>query len=407
MAIHRAQLDPGGWGQAVSKPPLVAHIIYRLGVGGLENGLVNLINRTPPGRYRHAIICLRDATDFSRRIRVGDVPVHVLHKRDGHDLGLFVRLFQLLRSLAPDIVHTRNLAALECQWSAWLAGVSHRVHGEHGWDQFDPIGTKRRYQWLRRICMPLVHRYIPLSRQLETYLLEKVGVPTHKVRRICNGVDTAVFHPVKGAKPPIEGCPFPADGSALFIGTVGRMQGVKDQLTLAKAFIRLLEKKPEWRALLRLILVGEGPLKGDIEMELRDAGADQLAWLPGERDDIADILRGLDLFVLPSRAEGISNTLLEAMATGLPVIATSVGGNPELVIDGVTGCLVPPNDPEAMADALIVYLENPTQRAEHGAAGLRRALEEFSLDGMIARYLAVYDELTENLGLSQKICAAS
>ena len=376
----------------MKSPPLVAHIIYRLGVGGLENGLVNLINRTPPDRYRHAVICLKEATDFRRRLE-GEVPVYELHRREGKNVGVYARVYRLLRELKPAIVHTRNLAAVECQMPAWLAGVRLRVHGEHGWDVFDPDGTNRKYQWLRRFLKPFVHRYIPLSRHLESYLREKIGVPEERISRICNGVDTSVFHPALEGKGPIADCPFQSRKGQILVGTVGRMHGVKDQITLVKAFTGLLDRRPEFRETLRLIVVGDGPLRERARQMLESAALERLAWLPGERSDIAGILRGLDIFVLPSQAEGISNTILEAMASGLPVIATDVGGNPELVANGATGTLVPKEDPGAMATALEAYLDNPGAIAAHGAAGHRRVAESFSLDGMVGRYLAVYDEL--------------
>lgn len=376
----------------MKSPPLVTHIIYRLGVGGLENGLVNLINRTPSDRYRHAIICLKDATDFRERV-VDDVPVYELHRSEGQDFGVYGRIYRLLRQLEPSIVHTRNLAALECQIPAWLAGVPGRVHGEHGWDVFDPDGTNRKYQWLRRCVRPFVHRYIPLSRHLESYLREKIFVPEEKMTRICNGVDTSVFYPAPGGKSVISGCPFDSRENRVLIGTVGRMHGVKDQLTLVRAFMGLLQRRPEFRATARLVLVGEGPLREQARQVLESAALERFAWLPGERSDVADILRGLDIFVLPSRAEGISNTILEAMASRLPVIATEVGGNPELVVHGVTGLLVPKEDPDAMATALEAYIDNTRMIAAHGAAGQKRVAESFSLDGMVGRYLALYDEL--------------
>lgn len=373
--------------------PLIAHVIYRLGVGGLENGLVNLINRTPQDRYRHAVICLKDATDFSRRIRVEGVAVYCLHRKEGQDFGMFVRLFRLLRELKPAIVHTRNLAALECQLPAWLAGVRRRVHGEHGWDVFDPDGSNRKYQWLRRLYRPLVQRYIPLSCDLESYLRERISVPSDKIRRICNGVDTECFHPAVPDKSESTDCPFPRDGSLTWIGTIGRMHGVKDQITLVRAYIHLCRIDPSAGNRTRLIMVGEGPLREQARSELSAAGLGDRAWLPGERSDIPAILRSFDLFVLPSQAEGISNTLLEAMAAGLPVIATDVGGNPDLVVDGVTGSLVPPGDPETLAVTLAEYLNDPARITQHGKAGLARVRAEFSLDGMVQRYLAVYDEL--------------
>jgi sugar transferase (PEP-CTERM/EpsH1 system associated) len=375
-------------------PPLVAHVIYRLGVGGLENGLVNLIDRMPRDRYRHAVICLKDATGFRRRL-AADVPIYELQRREGQDFRLYWRLYRLLRRLRPAIVHTRNLAALECQFPAWLAGVPARVHGEHGWDVFDPDGGNRKYQWLRRMFRVFVQRYIPLSRHLEWYLRERVKVPEGRITRICNGVDTKVFQPGPDGRLPIAGCPFGAGEGLVFVGTVGRMHGVKDQINLVRGFLKLLERRPELRERVRLVLVGDGPLRSEAEAVLRAAGAGRLAWLPGERGDVADILRGLDIFVLPSRAEGISNTILEAMATGLPVIATEVGGNPELVADGVSGRLVPKADPVAMAAALLDYLDRPHKIRVHGEAGLERVRECFSLDGMVGRYMAVYGELLD------------
>jgi sugar transferase (PEP-CTERM/EpsH1 system associated) len=377
--------------ESMQQAPLIAHIIYRLGVGGLENGLVNLINRSPE-HYRHAIICLKDADDFRNRL-VGEVPVFQLHRKEGQDFGLYLRLYRLLRRLQPAIVHTRNLAAVECQFPAWLAGVPVRVHGEHGWDVFDPNGTNRKYQWLRRLYKPLVHRYIPLSRHLEGYLRERISVPEARITRICNGVDTAVFHPGPAGKGELKGCPFGNDAGAVVVGTVGRMHGVKDQINLVRAFMKVLEQRPDFRERGRLVLAGDGPLRAEAASMLGAAGLEHLAWLPGERSDIAEILRGLDIFVLPSKAEGISNTILEAMATGLPVIATEVGGNPELVVDGTTGRLVPKEDPDAIATALLDYLDHPELIAAHGKAGLARVREGFSLDGMVDRYTAVYDEL--------------
>ncbi|BCX89808.1 hypothetical protein MIN45_P2181 [Methylomarinovum tepidoasis] len=371
-------------------PPLIVHVIHRLGVGGLENGLVNLINHLPEEKFRHAIVCLTEATDFRCRIRRDDVAIYEMHKREGQDLGLYRRLYHLFRRLRPAIVHTRNLATLECQLPAFLAGVPVRIHGEHGWDVFDPEGNSRKYQWLRRAFRPLVHHYVPLSRQLEDYLITRIGVPREKITRICNGVDTTVFHPPADGREPIPGCPFTGP-ELLLIGTVGRMHGVKDQTTLARAFIELLEKRPDLRRNARLVMVGDGPLRAECESLLAQAGVGDLAWLPGERDDIPQILRGLDVFVLPSRAEGISNTILEAMATGLPVVATRVGGNPELVVEGGTGALISPADPITLAQTLVVYLNDPDLRVCHGRAGTERVHHAYSLERMLTDYQRLYE----------------
>src|SRR5690242_17573044 len=116
------------------RPQLIAHVINRLDVGGLENGLVNLVNRMPADRYRHAIVCMTDYTDFRRRVQREDVEVHAIGKRPGKDLGAYGRLWRLMKSLRPSVIHTRNLGTVDAQWVAFCAGVPRRVHGEHGWD---------------------------------------------------------------------------------------------------------------------------------------------------------------------------------------------------------------------------------------------------------------------------------
>lgn len=378
--------------------PLIAHVVYGFRVGGLENGLVNLVNSQPAARYRHAIVALTDSCpDFRARVQREDVSFIDLAKPPGHGFRLYRQIAALFRSLRPAVVHTRNLAALEAQLPARMAGVPVRIHGEHGWDTRDPQGLRRRYQWVRRAYRPFVTRYVALSGHLADYLRERVGVPAQRIERICNGVDTRRFHmPIHGREP-LAGSPF-NDSRLRVIGTVGRLQAVKDQVLLARAFVHLLRSEPALAEPLRLVIVGEGPLRGEIERVLADAGVAERAWLAGERSDTPEVMRALDGFVLPSRAEGISNTILEAMASGLPVIATDVGGNGELVQPGRTGTLVPHGDEVAMAEAIADWLRDPVAALGQGLAGRARAEQTFSLDGMVARYVALYDELLAAAG---------
>jgi len=382
---------------AQTSPPLIVHIIYRLAVGGLENGLVNLINHMPPKRYRHAIVCLTEDSEFSGRIQRDEVPVFALHKGNGQDFSVHRRVWRLLRRLQPDVVHTRNLPTLECLIPAALAGVPSRIHGEHGRDVYDLDGSNRKYNLLRKAVRPFVHRYTTVSADLANWLIHTVGVRTERVSHIYNGVDTQRFSPRTGLRPSLGPEKFAPPGT-LVIGTIGRMQPVKDQLTLVRAFIHLLGLESSARERVRLVLVGDGPLREEAQQLLRSVHAEHLAWLPGERADVPDIMRGLDLFVLPSLAEGISNTILEAMASGLPVVATRVGGNPELVEAGETGLLIPPDDPVAMAEAIQSYLSDPEKLCRHGQAGRLRAETHFSIEAMVKGYLTVYDSV-----LSRKI----
>ena len=372
--------------------PLIAHVVHRFDTGGLENGVVNLINRLSPDRFRHAVIALTEITEFSRRIQRDDVQLIALNKPPGQGVWLFPRMRELLKVMRPAIVHTRNLGALEMTAPAAWAGVPVRLHGEHGWDMDDPYGRNRKLRFIRRMYRPFVHQYIALSRHLERYLVDHIGVADGRVAQLYNGVDTQLFVPADGARTPIAGSPFDAP-ELWVVGTVGRLSPIKDQVTLARAFVRALELAPEARSRMRLAIAGDGPLRAQVEAVLADAGFAHLAWLAGERNDVPQFMRGLDAFALPSLAEGISNTILEAMATALPVIATAVGGNGELLADGISGRLVPAGDPDAMAQALLADFRDPAAARQRGRRARREADQRFSLDAMVAGYGELYERL--------------
>ena len=372
--------------------PLVVHVIDRLTVGGMENGVVNLINNAPSERYRHAIVCLRSFDSFGERLTAPGVEVTAIGKSLGKDPGFYFKLWRELRRLDPAIVHTRNLPAVDCAVVAAAAGVRGRVHGEHGKDVLEATGKNWKYNTLRRTVSPLVQRYIAVSREIESWLDETVGIPRAKIRQIYNGVDSVKFAPASAGR---EALPAPgfAAADSIVIGTVGRMEAIKDQLTLARAFVRLAAMTPELAPRLRLAMIGDGALREPARRILAEAGLAERAWLPGGRGDIAPLLRGLDVFALPSRYEGISNTIIEAMASGLPVVATRVGGNAELVAEGETGMLVPHEDPDAMAVALQAYVVARDLRVHHGAAGRASVESRFSMKAMVDNYLMVYDEV--------------
>ena len=374
-------------------PPLIVHVVYRFAVGGLENGVVNLINRLPHESWRHAVLSLTDIdSGFAARIVRPDVHGAALGKGPGHALSLYPAIVALLRKWKPAIVHTRNLAALETTVPAWLAGVPARLHGEHGRDVGDLDGSSRRYQRLRRLFRPFVTRYVALSPDLERYLHQRIGVPKTKIDQIYNGVDTARFAPASRGRAPIEGCPFHGEQLWL-VGTVGRMEAVKDQTNLARAFVAALRAQPEAGARLRLILVGDGKLRREVEAILHAARVRELAWFAGERSDVVPLLQGLDCFVLPSLAEGVSNTILEAMACGLPVVATRVGANADLVEDNVTGATVAAGDSHALARAIGAYFATPETARQHGRQARERVVRRFSLERMVAEYERVYTGL--------------
>jgi sugar transferase (PEP-CTERM/EpsH1 system associated) len=381
--------------------PLIVHMMHRFDTGGLENGVVNLINHMPAEAYRHAVLALTEVTDFGQRIQRSDVEFISLYKPPGHGVWQYPKLLKLFRQLRPAIVHSRNLAALEMQVPAWAARVPVRIHGEHGRDMDDLDGTNVTNQRIRRFYKPFIHHYMALSRDLAEYLVQKVYVPQVEVTQAYNGVDTGRFFPAAGGQQPIAGCPF--DPSKHFlIGTVGRMQTVKDQVMLVHAFIQAIVLAPRLRLHMRLVMVGEGPLRAQAQALLDEAGLSAMAWLPGERSDVASIMRGLHVFALPSLAEGISNTVLEAMASGLPVIATAVGGNADLVEQGHTGYIVPPGHPQAMALRMVALASHPDRAHRMGHAGRERVVAKFSMQAMVATYQAVYDEQMRRINPTQQ-----
>jgi sugar transferase (PEP-CTERM/EpsH1 system associated) len=232
---------------------------------------------------------------------------------------------------------------------------------------------------------------------LAGWLVSAIGIDPGNVVQIYNGVDVTCFRPSSEDEDSPERPDFAAP-EAFVIGSVCRMHPVKDPLTLARSFVQFLEAFPAARNCARLLLVGDGPSLGDVRAALFAAGVGELAWLAGERSDVASLLRLMDVFVLPSIAEGISNTILEAMATGLPVVATQVGGTPELVEPDQTGTLVPPANPARMAEAIGRYFTNRSLAVQHGYAGRARVERNFSMESMVEGYLEVYDSVLSRGG---------
>jgi sugar transferase (PEP-CTERM/EpsH1 system associated) len=313
-----------------------------------------------------------------------DVDIFELDKAQGHDVRAFIRFVRLLRRLRPTVVHTRNWAGFDGIVAARLAGVPAIAHGEHGRDIGDPEGSNRRRNTLRRMLAPWVNRFTTVSEDLRRWLIEDVSVNPAKIQRIYNGVDTSHYAP--GDRAEIRTA-LGVRVDAPVVGTVGRLDPVKDQAGLLEAFARLRTNDSV------LLVVGDGPCRADLHSRAATLGIGDRVRFLGARKDVAHVLRAMDVFVLPSIAEGISNTILEAMATGLPVVATRVGGNPELVSPTVTGELVPRQRPGALADAIDGYLENPARRLAHGTQARTRALDAFGLNTMRDAYADLYDEL--------------
>ncbi len=389
----------------------IVHVVHRLDTGGMENGLVNLVNRLPAQRFRHTIVSLTGVGPIANRIIANrEVEVLRLDRRPGPLSRELPRLWRLFRSLRPSLVHTRNVGTLEAQVAAALARVPVRVHGEHGWEVHDIVGSNpsllRTRRWLRR----LVHAQVALSTPTFEFLRERVGVPADRLFSICNGVDTEHFRPREPVHEPQRdfatlGAPAWQPDSVV-VGYVGRMADVKNPLLLLRAFemlaARLRAADPQLASRLKLAMIGHGPLADALREHLRHAPVRDAVWMAGDRQDIPALMRSFDLYALPSIAEGINNTLLEAMASGLPSIATRVGGNAELIVDGACGTLVESGDADGFAAAMAAYVADPALRARHGAEARRRAVGRFGLDTMVDAYEHLYTTLLLRRGAMPK-----
>ena len=368
-------------------PPVchVVHLLYHFGTGGLENVVVQLINQLPWGEFRHTVIAITDADPaFVKRIERTDVDIIGLQKPPGQPYRLFPRVFRLLRRLKPDVLHSCNVAALEFVPVAALAGVPLRIHAEHGWDMGELGAKATHYRRLRQFYKHFVHDFIAVSTPLHDYLQNDIGIASRRLHLIPNGVDTAVFRPATTIDAKPEGFPF-TRGQHWVIGMVGRMVPIKNPLMLVDAFISLIQSNAPGTQNMRLAMVGDGPLMGDISQRMHSAGLADHLWLPGGRGDIAAVLRATQCFVLPSLSEGTSCTLQEAMATGLPIVATQVGGNADLLEGGRCGTLVPSGDAAALANAIMRHYAED-QRSTQARAAQQSVQQRYGLPVIISRY---------------------
>lgn len=362
--------------------PLVAHLVYSFGCGGLQTLVAECVNRMPVQNYRHAVICLTGTKDEAGRIRRADVVFHDLNKPPGNSVSTHLKLWRLLRRLRPTVLHTYNIGTIEYQATALLAGVPVRIHAEHGRDSIEIDGKHGKYNLLRRLLTPILDAYVPVSADLGNWLRHTIGVPEHKIAMVINGVDTERYVSHDGAA---MAAPRPC-----WIGTVGRVDRIKNHAGLLDIFEILLARFPAPEFDLRLAIVGDGPLLATLRDRVASQGWGDRVTLAGARSDIADIMRGLSIFVLPSHSEATPVVILEAMATALPVVASRVGGIPQVVLDQQTGLLADPANVASFVDAISTYISNPRLRKEHGAAGRAHIEKSYSVDAMAAGYDALY-----------------
>jgi sugar transferase (PEP-CTERM/EpsH1 system associated) len=361
----------------------ILHVLHGFGHGGLENGIVNIINHSPD-HLIHELCFLSHSGEFLQRL---ERPVihHVLHKRPGNDVRTIFRLRELFRQRHIDVIHTRNWAAFDGVLAACLMVKPVVIHGEHGRDIADPAGKNRRRNLIRRALSFRARKFVAVSRDLHQWLKSTVRIPEDKLVFIPNGVDTNHFRPGRDLALRKE---WDLADDEFVVGTVGRLDPIKNHEGLLAAVRSLNERGYK----VRLVIVGDGPERAKIE-SLLSSSLPPKPLLLGARTDIARIYKAFDLFVLNSFGEGMSNTLLEAMASGLPPVCTDVGGNSELVGEGQRGILLRPRDNFGLAETIREYMSSRERFAGYGQNARSFVVEHFSLDQMIRRYVSLYESV--------------
>ncbi len=364
----------------------VAHLVNYLGPAGKETGIVKLLNALDAERYAPYLIVFDKVFD-ALTLDTDKTVLHALNKKPGNDPSLIYKLARYFREHKIDIVHTHSWGTLvEGVLAARLAGVPKIIHGEHG---TFPKGFPHRT--IQNIFFRRCDQVLSVSGELADKLAEVTGYPRAKIKTIYNGVDTAVFHRDAEMRRQYrqENLNNP---DTLWIGTVGRTVKVKNQQLLVRAAQQL---KKEKRSFL-ITIVGDSrlnSLRPQLEKLAQDLDVKEHIQFAGIRKDVAGFLNGFDIFALPSLSEGCSNVIQEAMTCGLPVVASRVGGNPELVNHEQTGILFESDNVEQLSAALGRLIDEPEFRKKMSQGAAQHAAGHFALEKMKENYQDVYEKV--------------
>jgi glycosyltransferase involved in cell wall biosynthesis len=336
------------------------------------------------GDYRFVFACLDELGSLGEELRREGFPVCVLGRRPGVDWRCSWRLAQWLRREKVDLLHAHQYAPFFYGLVARLLSPRPAVlFTEHG--RAHPDYPRRKRIVMNRLLLQRRDRVVAVGEAVRQALLRNEGLPPGRVRVIFNGIDLAPFR-ANGADRPAVRRELGASADDLVVLQVARLHDLKDHPTAVRALAAAARRRPD----IRLVLVGEGAERTAIESLVRAEGLGDRVRLLGLRTDVARLLGGADVVLLTSISEGIPLTLIEAMAAGLPVVSTRVGGVPEVVDDGRTGLLAPPGDPAALAEHLVRLAEQPGLREALGRSGRERAAA-FSEALMHERYRQLYE----------------
>jgi sugar transferase (PEP-CTERM/EpsH1 system associated) len=361
----------------------VMHVSGTLGHGGLEQGVLKVVRGLDPAVFEQTICTVwsLDYMKLEKELRV--IPLDRSPTKTGY---IGYDLLKLFRQERPHIVHSRNWPTIEAVLAARLARVPGVIHSEHGRD-IQPLAKEPwRRQAFRRLCYRLADRVFAVSEELKAEYVNALGIPTDLFGVIRNGVDTEIFSPNPQVRNK-QRLKIGAMEKSLVVGCVARLDRVKDHHTLLRGAYLAGSADND----IRLVLVGEGPEREGLQRELESMpGMREKVIFAGRSFDVAEWVGSFDVFVLPSLFEGISNTLLEAMSVGVPVIATRVGGNVEVIEEGKSGFLFNPGDAETLATLLKQLATDRELRSRMGAEARKRIERRFRLEEMMNNYTKLY-----------------
>lgn len=362
-------------------PQRLLFVNHSMRMGGIETMIRDFALGLPRAAWQPEVAVFSGGGVLGEQLAAGGMPVTDLHKREGLDPGLVLRLRRLLRTHGISVVHSHNYSAwLYSVLATWgLPGVR-LVHTEHS--RIEPLPRRQALvRWLARRSSAVVGVSLDVTRSL----VEEAGAPADRVGFIANGIDLARFRPDPALRAAARQELGIAVDAAVF-GIVARLVPVKSHRTLVDAFAIVRASRPD----ARLLLAGDGPCRAELEAQVAAAGLGGAVRFLGEVRDTPRVLNALDVYMLSSVDEGMNLTLLEAMACGLPVVATAVGGNGEVVHDGRTGRLVPRLDALAMAERMLELAADAGARERLGDAGRARVEHDFSQAATMRAYEALY-----------------
>lgn len=368
----------------------VLHLIQELCLGGAQTVVLDLANHFTGKNCKTAVCTLVSKGALTPRLNQEKVKLFELGKQPGNDMSISWRMANIFKQWQPDIVHTHCWGSLvEGFIAAKLARVPVIIHSEHG-----TIEERWRNVYVQKALWHLHNQIIAVSKEHKQRLMATIGFPEQKIQVIYNGIDTNHFTKLSSQKRKEKRYILGLDENDLIVGTVGRLEPVKDQANLLHAFQKVNRTLPNTK----LLLVGEGRLRNELTALAQSLALSDSVLFLGIRDDVDELLGIMDLFVLPSKSEGTSCTLLEAMSCKLPVVVTEVGGNPEVIKENHTGVLVPKENSKALAHSIINLLCKQEKCTQMGKAGQKRIESQFSIKKMLENHFLLYEKffLTKN-----------